>query len=155
MSQISVRRAAVMAVALLAGAIITKCALSGTKYRRFTGVDRCWTMPVYAGPAGPFVGYLTGGALVDPGTGPVRAVNLTVVVDGAERSVWRRESELRNWYVPVRVIALENCRWTSADLLPNGTWKPTDLEIGLDVPLWHHLLGDWNTHHGFLPADSI
>ena len=149
------RRAAIMAVALLAGAIITRCALSSTKYRRFTGADRCWTMPVYAGPAGPFVGRLTGGALVDPGTGPVRAVNLTVVVDGEERSVWRREGELRNWYVPVNVIAPQDCHWTSPDLLPDGIWRPTPLEIGLDVPLWHHLLGHWNTHHGFLPADSI
>jgi len=151
------RRVAILVVALLAGAVIAKFAISGTTYRRFTGVDRCWTMPLYAGPAGPFVGYLSGGALVDPGTGPVKALNLTVVVDGRERSVWRREAEVRNWYVPTRVIAAENCRWTSPDLLPSGMWKPTPLESGLDVPLWHHLFGGggWSTHHGLVATDSI
>src|SRR5436190_18791071 len=71
-----IRRSAIIAAALVAAAIIAKCALSGTKYRRFTGADRCWAMPVYAGPAGPFIGYLAGGALIDPGSGPVRAVKL-------------------------------------------------------------------------------
>ena len=149
------RGVAILAVALLAGAIIAKFALSGDKYRRFTSADRCWTMSLYAGPAGPYIGDLTGGALVDPGTGPVKALNLTVVVDGRERSVWRRETEVRNWYVPTHVIVAENCRWTSPDLLAGGIWKPSHLEYGLDVPLWRHLFGGWSTSHGLFATDSI
>ena len=150
-----IRRSAIIAAALVAGAIIAKCALSSTKYRRFTGADRCWAMPVYAGPAGPFIGYLAGGALIDPGTGPVRAVNITVVVNGAQRSVWRTEAEVRRWYVPVRLISAENCRWTPQDLLPQGTWKPSRLEYGLDVPLWHHWFGGWSTRRSVFSMDSI
>ena len=41
----------------------------------------------------------------DAGEGPVQAVNITVVVDGEQRSVWRRRSEVMKWYVPVGVIS--------------------------------------------------
>ena len=58
-------------------------------------------MPVYAGPAGPLVGHLIGGALIDPETGPVQAIDVSVVVDGEVRSVWRRQSDVMKWYVPL------------------------------------------------------
>jgi len=145
-----IRRSAIIAAALVAGVIIAKCALSGTTYRRFTDADRCSAMPVYAGPAGPLIGRLARGALIDPGTGPVSAVNITVVVNGAERSVWRTEAEVRRWYVPVRLISNENCRWA-----PQARWKPAGLEYGLDVPLWHHWFGGWSTRRGVFSIDSI
>ena len=155
--EIRPRSAAVLAIALVTGALVAKCALSGTKYHRFTSADRCLAMPVYAGPAGPFIGYLAGGGLVDPGGGasPVNAINISVVVDGGVRSVWRREIETRNWYVPMGMISAANCRWTPADL-HRGAWKPTPLEFGLEVPLWHHLLRrGWSTRPGLLATDSI
>src|SRR3989442_8141938 len=96
------RRVAILVVALLAGAVIAKFAISGTKYRRFTRADRCWTMPLYAGPAGPFVRDLSGGALGDPGAGPVEAVHRTGVVDWGEPRVRRRHAGGRNWYVAPR-----------------------------------------------------
>ncbi len=37
------RGVAILAVALLAGAVIAKFALSGDKYRRFTSADLVWT----------------------------------------------------------------------------------------------------------------
>jgi hypothetical protein len=51
-------------------------------------------MPVYAGPRGPFIGNLIGGALVDGANGPVRAIDVSVLVDGGKTSVWRPESEV-------------------------------------------------------------
>lgn len=155
--EIRPRSAAVLAITLVAGGLIAKCALSGTKYRRFTSADRCMAMPVYAGPAGPLIGNLAGGGLFDPGNGgkPVNAINISVVVDGGVRSVWRREPETRNWYVPMGVISAANCRWTPADLY-QGAWKPSRLEFGLDVPLWHHFLRrGWSTRGGLLATDSI
>src|SRR5205814_6866346 len=103
-----VRRSAIIAAALVAGAIIAKCALSGTKYRRFTGADRCWAMPVYAGPAGPFIGYLAGGALLDPGTGPVRAVNMMVVGRDVQRRVMRTVVDSRRSELRLLIISAEN-----------------------------------------------
>lgn len=121
-----------------------------------TGVDRCLGMPVYAGPVGPLVGHLISGALVDPGTGPVQAVGLTVVVDGEVRSVWRRQSDVMRWYVPVGVISPKECHWTSPNLLADGKWHPTRLEFGLEVPLWHRMFDGWTTHHGlFTSGDPI
>jgi hypothetical protein len=133
---------------MLAAALVAWCATMSTKYRRMTGIDRCMAMPVYAGPAGPLVGYLIGGAIVDPGTGPVKAIDVTVVVDGEVRSVWRRQSEVMQWYVPVGAISSRECRWTSPNLLPAGKWQPTALEFGLDVQLWHRILSGWSTHRG-------
>src|SRR3989442_11185773 len=103
------RRVAILVVALLAGAVIAKFAISGTKYRRFTGADRCWTMPLYAGPAGPFVGYLSGGALGDPGPGPGEALDLTVGVGGRGRSGWRRAARGPELDVPTRGASPGNC----------------------------------------------
>ena len=114
-------------------------------------------MPVYAGPAGPFIGYLAGGAALDPGNGgtPIPALNISVIVNGETRSVWRREIDAQKWYVPMGRISAQDCRWTPPDLL-DRPWKPAPLEYGLDVPLWHHLLSSgWSTHHGLFPADSI
>ena len=67
---VPVRRAAALVAALLSVALIAWCSARSTRYRRMTGFDRCLGMPVYAGPVGPLVGYLIGGALVDPGLGP-------------------------------------------------------------------------------------
>ena len=106
------------------------------------------------GPAGPLVGHLIGGALIDPGTGPVQAIDVSVVVDGEVRSVWRRQSDVMKWYVPVGVISPKECRWTSPNLLPDGQWQPTSLEIGLDVRLWHRLFGGWTPHHGPLTTGT-
>ncbi len=137
----AVGRAAAFAVALVFVALIAWCSKSSPKYRRMTQADHCMGMPVHAGPTGPLIGYLIGGALVDPGTGPVQAIDVSVVVDGETRSVWRRQSDVMTWYVPV---------WTSASLT-GGTWQPTNLEFGLDVPLWHRLFGGW-TRYGLLTS---
>jgi len=147
---------ATLAAAMFFAALVAWCSTTSTKYRRMTGIDRCTAMPVYAGPAGPFVGYLIGGALVDAGAGPVQAVNLTILVDGERRSVWRRQSEVMKWYVPVGAISLRECHWTSPNLLPNGKWQLTPLEYGLEVRLWHRPFDGWSAHHGwFTTGDAI
>jgi len=147
-----VGRVIAFAATIVFVALIAWCSRNSTKYRRMTGIDRCMGMPVYAGPAGPLVGHLIGGAIVDPGTGPLQAINLSVVVDGDVRSVWRRQSDVMKWYVPVGVISAKECRWTSPNLLPGGRWQLTGLEFGLDVPLWHRLFGGWSPRHGSLTS---
>src|SRR5437870_6193646 len=127
----AVGRAAAFALAIVFVALIAWCSRSSTKYRRMTGADHCMGMPVHAGPAGPLVGYLIGGAIVDPGTGPVQAIDVSVVVDGGVRSVWRRQSDVMKWYVRVGAISAKECHWTSPNLLPGGRWQPTSLEFGL------------------------
>jgi hypothetical protein len=87
-----------------------------------TGIDRSMGMPVYAGPAGPLVGYLIGVPSLIPGTGSAQAIDLSVVVDGGVRSVWRRQSDVMKWYVRVGVISAKECHWTSPNLLPGGPW---------------------------------
>ena len=69
-------------MAIVFVALIAWCSRTSPKYRRMTRADHCVGMPVHAGPTGPLVGYLIGGAIVDPGTGPVQAINVSVVVDG-------------------------------------------------------------------------
>src|SRR3989442_12484341 len=97
----AVGRAAAFGVALVFVALIAWCSKSSPTYRRMTKADHCMGMPVHPGPTGPLIGYLIGGAVVDPGTGPVQAIDISVVVDGETRSVWRRQSDVMNWYVPV------------------------------------------------------
>ena len=97
------------------------------------------------------VGFLIGGARVDPGTGPVAAINVSVVVDGQVRSVWRRESDVMGWYVPEHAISPNQCLWTPPGL-PGDTWQPTRLEFGLDAPLWHRLFGGWTAYHSLLTS---
>lgn len=143
----AVGRAAAFAVVIVLVALIAWCSRSSTKYRPMTKADHCMGMPVRAGPTGPLIGYLIGGAIVDPGGGPVAAINISVVVDGEARSVWRRESDVMHWYVPVHAISPKDCLWTAPGLT-GGMWRPTQLEFGLDVPLWHRLFGGWTPHHG-------
>src|SRR2546427_7776304 len=100
----AVGRAAAFAVALVFVALIAWCSKSTPKYRRMTKADHCMGMPVHAGPTGPLIGYLIGGALVDPGSGPVPAIDVSVVVDRENRRVWRGQSEGLNWYVPAPAI---------------------------------------------------
>jgi len=147
----AVGRAAAFAVALVFVALIAWCSKSSPKYRRMTKADHCMGMPVHAEPTGPLIGYLIGGALVDPGSGPVQAIDVSVVVDGETRSVWRRQSDVMTWYVPVRAISPKECVWTSPSL-PGGTWQPTNLEFGLEVPLWHRLFGGWTRSYGLLTS---
>src|SRR5256884_2794405 len=116
----AVGRAAAFAVALVSVALIAWCSKSSRKYRRMTKADHCMGMPVHAGPTGPLIGYLIGGALVDPGTGPVQAVDVSVVVDGETRSVWRRQSDVMTWYVPVPAISPEESGWTAPSLTRGG-----------------------------------
>src|SRR2546427_1472882 len=111
----AVGRAAAFAVALVFVALIAWCSKSSPKYRRMTKADHCMGMPVHAGPTGPLIGYLIGGALVDPGSGPVQAIDVSVVVDGETRSVWRRQSDVMTWYVPVRAISPKDCVWTRSE----------------------------------------
>jgi len=144
-------RAAAFAVALVLVALIAWCSKSSPTYRRMTTADHCMGMPVHAGPTGPLIGHLIGGAIVDPGTGPVQAIDVSVVVDGDIRSVWRRQSDVINWYVPVHAISPKECVWTSPGLT-GGTWQPTSLEFGLDDPLWHRLFGGWTPRYGFLTS---
>jgi len=147
----AVGRAAAFAVALVFVALIAWCSESSPKYRRMTKADHCIGMPVHAGPTGPLIGYLIGGALVDPGTGPVQAIDVSVIVDGETRSVWRRQSDVMTWYVPVHAISPKECVWTAPGLT-GGTWQPTNLEFGLDVPLWHRLFGGWTRSYGLLTS---
>jgi len=144
-------RAAAFAVALVLIALIAWCSRSSPKYRTMTTADHCVGMPVSAGPTGPRIGYLIGGAVLDPGTGPVEAINLSVVVDGQTRSVWRRQDDVMNWYVPVRGFSPKECLWTPPGLT-GGRWQPTELEFGLDAPLWHRLFGGWTAHYGLLTS---
>lgn len=147
----AVGRAAAFAVALVCVALIAWCSRSSPKYRPVTKADLCMGMPVHTGPTGPLVGYLIGAAVVDPGTGPVEAIDVSIVVDGEVRSVWRRQSDVMTWYAPVRAISPKECVWTSPTLT-GGTWQPTHLEFGLDVPLWHRLFGGWTSRYGLLTS---
>src|SRR2546426_202274 len=145
----AVGRAAAFAVALVFVALIAWCSKSSPKYRRMTKADHCMGMPVHAGPTGPLIGYLIGGALVDPGTGPVQAIDVSVVVDGETRSVWRRQSDVMTWYVPVHAISPKECVWTAPGLT-GGTRAPTNLKIGPHVPLSHSPFGGWTRSYGLL-----
>src|SRR3989449_4390009 len=145
----AVGRAAAFAVALVFVALIAWCSKSSPTYRRMTKADHCMGMPVHAGPTGPLIGYLIGGAVVDPGTGPVQAIDISVVVDGETRSVWRRQSDVMNWYVPVHAISPKECVWTAPGLT-GGTWETPKLEIRPDVPPLHRLFGGWTRSYGFL-----
>ncbi len=147
----AVGRAAAFSVAVVILVLIAWCSRSSTKYRPITVADRCMGMPVRAGPKGPLVGFLIGGATVDPGTGPVEAINVSVVVDGQVRSVWRRESDVMSWYVPDHAISPNQCLWTPPGLA-GGKWQPTKLEFGLDAPLWHRLFGGWTAHYALLTS---
>src|SRR5205809_6126760 len=109
----AVGRAAAVDVAIVFVALIAWCSRSSTKYRRMTGADHCMGMPVHAGPTGPLVGYLIGGAIVDPGTGPVQAINVSVVIDGVVRSAWRRPADVMTWYVPVHPTSSQDCLCTA------------------------------------------
>src|SRR2546430_5212663 len=55
------------------------------------------------------------------------------------------------WYVPVRAISPKDCVWTAPGPT-GGTWQPTNLEFGLDVPLWHRLFGGWTRSYGLLTS---
>jgi hypothetical protein len=143
------RAALAVSVIVLAASLVMVWSSHTTKYRRFSGVDRCMAMPVYAGPAGPFVGRLMGGALVSTEDGLVEAINISVVVDGGTRSVWRRASDVKKLYVPVGAISTSECQWSAPALL-GGQWKPTPLEFGLDARLWHRTFGGWTTKRGLL-----
>src|SRR5256712_6107633 len=112
----AVGRAAAFAVALVFVALIAWCSKSSPKYRRMTKADHCMGMPVHTGPTGPLIGYLIGGAVVDPGSGPVQAIDVSVVVGGGTRSVWRRQSDVMNWYVPVPALSPEKCVWATPGL---------------------------------------
>src|SRR2546426_1047847 len=149
----AVGRAAAFAVALVFVALIAWCSKSSPKYRRMTKADLCMGMPVHAGPTGPLIGYLIGGALVDPGTGPVQAIDVSVVVDGETRSVWRRQSDVMTWYVPVRAISPKECVWTSPSLT-GGTWQPTKLQICLHLPPLHRPFGGWTRSYGLLTSGT-
>src|SRR5881409_473438 len=120
----AVGRAAAFAVALVFVALIAWCSKSSPKYRRMTKADHCMGMPVHAGPTGPLIGYLIGGAVVDPGSGPVQAIDVSVVVDGETRSVWRRQSGVMTGYGPVVSIQPKRCSHRSPGLT-GGTWQPT------------------------------
>src|SRR5947207_15914048 len=112
----AVGRAAAFAVALVFVALIAWCSKSSPKYRRMTKADHCMGMPVHAGPTGPLIGYLIGGALVDPGTGPVQAIDISGVADGETRSGWRRRAAGMAWYVPARAISRNEWEWTAPSL---------------------------------------
>src|SRR2546428_7614131 len=120
----AVGRAAAFAVALVFVALIAWCSKSSPKYRRMTKADHCMGMPVHAGPTGPLIGYLIGGAVVDPGSGPVQAIDVSVVVDGETRSVWRRQSDVMNWYVPVHPISPEKGGWAAPGLYRGARATP-------------------------------
>src|SRR5437899_7204273 len=109
----AVGRAAAFAMAIVFVALIAWCSRSSTTYRRMTRADHCMGMPVRAGPTGPLVGYLIGGAIVDPGTCPVQALNVSLVVDGEVRSVWRRQADVMTCYEPFYDISTNECRWSS------------------------------------------
>jgi hypothetical protein len=105
-------------------------------------------LPVYAGAFGPLVGFLIGPATVAGQAGAVPAIDISVFVDGAVRSVWRRESEVRTWYAPMDIISARECQWKRPGI-NWGRWEPTPLELGLDVRLWHRRFRrGWSTHHG-------
>src|SRR2546427_11034295 len=126
----AVGRAAAFAVALVFVALIAWCSESSPKYRRMTKADHCIGMPVHAGPTGPLIGYLIGGALVDPGTGPVQAIDVSVIVDGETRNAWRGQSDVMTWYVPVHAISPKKWVWTTPG--PTGReWQATKHQIAL------------------------
>src|SRR5436189_6181882 len=100
----AVGRAAAFAVALVFVALIAWCSKSSPKYRRMTKADHCMGMPVHAGPTGPLIGYLIDGALVDPGTGPVQAIDVSVAHAGETHSVRRPQQDLMGSSAHVRAI---------------------------------------------------
>lgn len=144
----SLRRPATVAAVLLAAGWLAACSSGKTPYRRFTKDDRCVGMPVHTRAAGPLVGHLLGGAIVAVPTGPLQAIKLSVVVDGVERTVWRRMAQVVNWYVPRGVISAEQCQWTSPNRLAEGAWQPPPPEYGLDARLWRRLFGGWSARRG-------
>src|SRR2546430_14301184 len=96
----AVGRAAAFAVALVFVALIAWCSKSSPKYRRMTKADHCMGMPVHAGPTGPLIGYLIGGALADPGTGPGQALGGSGLVRGGTPRVPARPSDVITLYLP-------------------------------------------------------
>ena len=111
-------------------------------YRRLTRNDFCLSLPVYAQTdEGHFIGILQGEALLPDGGKLVRAIDLEVKVDGRDRSVWRRESEVLNWFVRVDEPLLKGCHWIEYP----KRYEPGHLEIPLDRRLWLRRGGGWST----------
>lgn len=122
--------------------------------RLITKDDLCIGVPVYANPeTSHHVGELVVISLIPYGSEQVRAVNISVVVDGEKRSLWRREEEVMNWYVRADHT---NCpkegerdyRGTFFDESLRS-WTPTNLEFSLDDNLWLRRDGPgWSSTQG-------
>jgi hypothetical protein len=111
-------------------------------YRRLTSNDYCLTLRVYAQPdAKHYVGFLQGEAPVPDRGQLVEAINIEADVDGHDTSVWRRESDVLQWYVRAEDVPRNACRWFK---YPKA-YEPGRLEIPLDRTLWLRLAGGWTT----------
>lgn len=113
---------------------------SGDAPSQFERVQRghyCIGMALYEAPdEETFIGRTITEGEIDG----VRAINLSMLIDGGERGVWRRESEVLRWYVRVDDVTRRTCQWRPE----SGPVKPGELEIPLDVPLKRARRG-WTT----------
>jgi len=128
----------------------------GSTFRSLNIGGYCAGMPVYAGVTGPFVGYLIGPATVEREGSAVSAIDISVLVDGEVRSVWRNERDVHRWFTPRGKISPAECRW-SRPLVNDGIWKPTPLEFGLDARLWPRRFGrGWSSRRTlFTSSEAI
>lgn len=143
-----------MAVVGVMLAAFVAISLRSSSLRPLTIGGYCAAMPVYAGATGPFVGYLIGPATIESQGSAVSAINISVLVDGQLRSVWRRERDVRRWYTPRGKISPAECRW-SRPLANDGIWKLAPLEFGLDARLWVRRFGrGWSSRRTFLTTND-
>jgi hypothetical protein len=122
--------------------------------RPITKDDLCIGVSVYAQPdVGYHVGELVVLRPIDYGSEEVPAINISVLIDGGMRSLWRREEEVMYWYVPADT---NNCpkpgekdyRGTFFDE-PKTKWGISDVEFSPDEKLWLRRDGrGWSSTEG-------
>lgn len=124
--------------------------------RPITKDDLCIGVSVYAKPDVSYhVGELIVLRPIDYGSEEVSAINISVLVDGEMKSLWRREKDVMGWYVPADT---NNCpkpgevdyRGTFFDR-PRSKWEISDVEFSPDEKLWlRRIGGGWSSTGGWL-----
>jgi hypothetical protein len=96
------------------------------------------------------IGELITGGVIGDGAAKVAAINISVIVDGETRSVYRREEEVMRWYVRADLPthpAPELCSGETA----SRSLRPSSLEYSLGDGLWLRRFGrGWSTSPGWL-----
>ena len=119
-------------------------------FRLINRQDLCTGVRVYAKRDQRYhVGELITGGVIGDGDAKVAAINLSVIVDGETRSVYRREEEVMRWYVRADLPTRSTPELCFGDT-PSRHLAPSNLEYSLDHGLWLRRFGrGWSTSPGW------